>query len=200
MAERTRNKPDLLFLVFFGISFLFCLSRKPFHFRVFFSFFSKDSRGSEDTESPCLFSGFPRVFSNKKKQGKELPPQNTAFEADSMRRRLRLQFAEIGRREKTPTPKTRFSIWTLLRTPGRFTTRPLPVYFTTKMSVVKPFSVLSKDEPRGPKDQKNSRFRSGLKISIENEIFERATHCGPIFCGKIETSRLKFSSAIKNFD
>ena len=28
----------------------------------------------------------------------------------------------VGRREKTPTPKTRFSIWTLLRTPGRFTT------------------------------------------------------------------------------
>ena len=51
----------------------------------------------------------------------------------------------LGRREKTPTPRTRFSIWTLLRTPGRFTTRPLPVYFTTKMSVVGPFSVLSKD-------------------------------------------------------
>ena len=33
--------------------------------------------------------------------------------------------------------------------------------------------------PRGPKDQKNSRFRSRLKISIENEIFERATHRGP---------------------
>ena len=47
---------------------------------------------------------------------------------------------------KDPDPKTRFSIWTLLRTPGRFTTRPLPVYFTTKMSVVRPFSVLSKDE------------------------------------------------------
>ena len=52
----------------------------------------------------------------------------------------------IGRREKTPIPKTRFSIWTLLRTSGRFTTRPLPVHFTTKMSVVRPFSVLSKDE------------------------------------------------------
>ena len=49
---------------------------------------------------------------------------------------------KIGRREKTPTPK----IWTLLRTPSRFTTRPLPVHFTTKMSVVRPFSVLSKDE------------------------------------------------------
>ena len=47
-----------------------------------------------------------------------------------------------GRREKTPTPKTRFSIWTLLRTPGRFTTRPLPVYFITKMSVVRPFRSL----------------------------------------------------------
>ena len=52
----------------------------------------------------------------------------------------------FGRREKTPTPKTRFSIWTSLRTPGRFTTRPLPVYFTTKMSVVRPFSVIGKDE------------------------------------------------------
>ena len=52
-------------------------------------------------------------------------------------------------------------------------------------------------EPRGPKDQKNSRFRSRLKISIENDIFERATHRGPIFCGEIETSRLKFSSEIK---
>ena len=55
-------------------------------------------------------------------------------------------FVEVGRREKTPTPKTRFSIWTLLRTPGRFTTRPLPVHFTTEMSVARPFSVLSKDE------------------------------------------------------
>ena len=51
----------------------------------------------------------------------------------------------LGRREKTPTPKTSFSIWTLLRTPGRFTTRPLPVHFTRKMSVVRPFLVLSKD-------------------------------------------------------
>ena len=50
---------------------------------------------------------------------------------------------DIGRREKTPTPKTRFSIWTLLRTPGRFTTRPLRVHFTTKTSVVRPFSVLN---------------------------------------------------------
>ena len=34
--------------------------------------------------------------------------------------------------------------------------------------------------PRGPTDQTNSRFRSRLSISIENEIFERATHRGPI--------------------
>ena len=38
-----------------------------------------------------------------------------------------------GRREKTLTPKTRFSIWTLLRTPGRFTTRPLPCAFYHKI-------------------------------------------------------------------
>ena len=55
-------------------------------------------------------------------------------------------------------------------------------------------------DPRGPKDQKNSRFRAGLKISSEIEIFERATHRGPIFCGEIETSRLKISSEIENFD
>ena len=68
----------------------------------------------------------------------------------------------FGRREKTPTPKTRVSIWTLLRTPGRFTTRPLPVYFTTKMSVVRPFSVLSKDEI-GP-HSKTGRFLSKAEI------------------------------------
>ena len=39
---------------------------------------------------------------------------------------------EEGRRPPPPRVKTRFSIWTLLRTPGRFTTRPLPVHFTTK--------------------------------------------------------------------
>ena len=65
----------------------------------------------------------------------------------------------IGRREKTPTPKTRFSIWTLLRTPGRFTTRPLPVYFTTKVSVVR---LLSKDEI-GPWS-KTGRFLSKAEI------------------------------------
>ena len=59
---------------------------------------------------------------------------------------------------------------------------------------------LGQNQPRGPKDQKKSRFRSRLKISIENEIFERATHRSPIFCGEIETSRLKCSSEIKNFD
>ena len=47
---------------------------------------------------------------------------------------------------------------------------------------------------------KNSRFRARLKISIEIEHFERATHRGLFFCGEIETSRLKFSSEIENFD
>ena len=37
--------------------------------------------------------------------------------------------------KKNPTPNTRFSIWTSLRTPGRFTTRPLPVHFA-KTSVL----------------------------------------------------------------
>ena len=39
-----------------------------------------------------------------------------------------------------------------------------------------------------------------IEISSENEIFERAIHRGPIFCGEIETSRLKFSSETKKFD
>ena len=59
---------------------------------------------------------------------------------------LLLSRLSLSKGKDPPTPKTRFSISTLLRTPGRFTTRPLPVYFTTKMSVVRPFSVLSKDE------------------------------------------------------
>ena len=46
-----------------------------------------------------------------------------------------------------------------------------------------------------PKDQKHSRFRARLKISSENEIFERATHHGPTFCGEMETSRLKIFGA-----
>ena len=53
---------------------------------------------------------------------------------------------KIGRREKTPHPQDTSQHLDLLRTPGRFTTRPLPVYFATKMSVVRPFSVLSEDE------------------------------------------------------
>ena len=45
---------------------------------------------------------------------------------------------------------------------------------------------LSSDKHRGPKDQKNSRFRARLKILSENEIFdERAPHRGAIFVGKL---------------
>ena len=48
----------------------------------------------------------------------------------------------LWKKGKDPHPKTRFSIWTLLRTPGHLTTRSLPVYSTTKMSVVRPFRSL----------------------------------------------------------
>ena len=51
--------------------------------------------------------------------------------------------------------------------------------------------------PRGPKDQKNSRFRSRLKISIENEIFERATHRSPIFLGKSRHRDYNFRARVK---
>ena len=51
--------------------------------------------------------------------------------------------------------------------------------------------------PEAPKIKKKSRFRARLKISSENEIFECATHRGPIFCGEFDTLRLKFSSETK---
>ena len=60
--------------------------------------------------------------------------------------------------------------------------------------------VKNRQKPRGPKDQKISRFRARLKTSSENDIFERATHRGPIFCREFETSRLKFSSEIEIFE
>ena len=87
------------------------------------------------------------------KVGGSVPPLNPCFpECQTVAQlefhgRMFQEESSSGRREKTPTPKTRVSIWTLLRTPGRFTTRPLPVHFTTNhVSVVRPFSVLSRDE------------------------------------------------------
>ena len=41
----------------------------------------------------------------------------------------------LGRGEKAPTP----TLSALLRTPGRFTIGPVPVYFTTKMPFPKRF-------------------------------------------------------------
>ena len=84
---------------------------------------------------------------------------------------------DIGRREKTPTPKTRVSIWTLLRIPGRFATRPLPVHFTTKMSVVRPFSVLSKDEI-GP-HSKTGRFLTSKAEILGVGVFDPLPKIGP---------------------
>ena len=49
--------------------------------------------------------------------------------------------------------------------------------------------------------QRSKKFKISIEIEnfdLENEIFERATHRGPIFCGEIETSRLKFSSAARS--
>ena len=45
---------------------------------------------------------------------------------------FQVRTSELGRREKTPTPKTRVSIWTLLRTPDRFTIKPLPMYLSQR--------------------------------------------------------------------
>ena len=90
--------------------------------------------------------GLPRRFLTKKRHFDPQSESKVTVGAQKVTSSPSAKRGQIGRREKTPTPKTRFSICTLLRTPGRFTPRPLPVYFTTKMSVVRPFSVLSKHE------------------------------------------------------
>ena len=60
--------------------------------------------------------------------------------------------------------------------------------------------------PDGPQRSKNSRFRARLKISSEIEIFEQATHRGPIFVGKSRRrdwtfrARLNISIEIENFE
>ena len=68
----------------------------------------------------------------------------TLLSSNDCRPETRRHFWKKGK-DLHPQDKSQYLL-TLLRTPGRFTTRPLPVYFTTKMSVVRPFSVLSKDE------------------------------------------------------
>ena len=52
----------------------------------------------------------------------------------------------VWKKGKDPHPQDKIQHLDLTKDPGRFTTRPLPIHFTTKMSVVRPFSVLSKDE------------------------------------------------------
>ena len=62
------TNPDLLFLAF--LDFLaFLLFEEFLAFVSVFPFFSKVCRGSEETENPCIFGGFPCIF--PKKQGKE---------------------------------------------------------------------------------------------------------------------------------
>ena len=63
-----RNNPDLRFLVFLDFP-AFLLFEEFLAFLSVFPFFSKDFRGSEETENPCIFGGFPCIF--PKKQGKE---------------------------------------------------------------------------------------------------------------------------------
>ena len=60
--------PDLLFLAF--LDFLaFLLFKEFLAFLSVFPFFSKDFRGSVETQNPCFFGVFPCLF--PKKQGKE---------------------------------------------------------------------------------------------------------------------------------
>ena len=48
----------------------------------------------------------------------------------------------IWKKGKDPHPQDKIQHLDFTKgPPGRFTTRPLPVHFTTKMSVVRPFSV-----------------------------------------------------------
>ena len=91
----------------------------------------------------------------------------------------------IFMKKDPPPPRRESASGLLLRTPGRFTTRPLPVYFTTKMSVVRPFSVLSKDELAL---SKTGRFLSkaeilGVGVSYPLSIATSQKSCsrGPCF-------------------
>ena len=60
--------PHLLFLAF--LDFLaFCSCKEILAFLSVFPPFSKDSRGSEETENPCFFGGFP-CLSRKSKEKK----------------------------------------------------------------------------------------------------------------------------------
>ena len=68
----------------------------------------------------------------------------------------------IGRREKTPTPKTRVSIWTLLRTPAALLQDPSLCIFYHKNVCSKAVSVLSKDETG--QNSKTGRFLSKAEI------------------------------------
>ena len=61
--------PDLLFLAF--LDFLaFLLFEEFLVFLSVFRFFSKDFRGSEETENPCIFGGFPCICPKKRKEKK----------------------------------------------------------------------------------------------------------------------------------
>ena len=63
------SSPDLLFLAFWDF-LAFLLFEEVLVFLSVFPFLSKVFRGSEETENPCIFGGFPCIF-QKKKQGKE---------------------------------------------------------------------------------------------------------------------------------
>ena len=66
-APRTAY-PDLLFLAFWDF-LAFLLFEEFLAFLSVFPFFSKDFRGSEERDNPCLFGRVPCLF--PKKQGKE---------------------------------------------------------------------------------------------------------------------------------
>ena len=53
----------------------------------------------------------------------------------------------VGRREKTPTPQDKIQHLDFTKDPRPLLLQdPLPVHFATKMSVARPFSVLSENE------------------------------------------------------
>ena len=61
----------------------------------------------------------PRSRIHTRKQLRDLPWEELPLKSML----VNLELENVWKKGKTPTTKTRVSIWTLLRTPGRFTTR-----------------------------------------------------------------------------
>ena len=123
----------------------------------------------------------------KKEQQKALRSLSHSFASLDANFRFFSALLHIGRREKTPHPQDKIQHLDLLRTAGRFTTRPLPAYFTTKMSVARPFWSLVRTKlalsKAGRFLSKAEILGAGVFFPPFKHIFAHfCTHCAVCFC------------------